>query len=111
MMSAFLFQLDLYHRDAARYPNSLEDLYRLQPSLRGSAENAQYVLSYELRGPDAFSLTARPKEYGVSGVRSYRSDQTYITYATAADREAAGDDPVAPGFEVPRLAGTSPAPK
>lgn len=44
-------------------------------------------------GIEVFTLVARPIQYGVTGLRSYLADNTFIVHATSEDRGATSDDP------------------
>ena len=53
----------------------------------GSRDDSGKVTSYE--------VTARPIEYGKTGIQSYWMDETGVIHQTEADRSAARDDPKA----------------
>ena len=40
-----------------------------------------------------YAIVAQPLEYGVSGIRSFFTDQTAIIHATSENRPASANDP------------------
>jgi PQQ-like domain len=82
------------------YPDSADDIRAtnrcpdIQPSSEPNAwSNGAYRFTYrkEAEPPEKFTLTARPLEYGRTGIRSYFADNTGIR-ATVEDRGATLND-------------------
>ncbi len=63
-----------------------------------------YIVTYQtiargLGGPNGLILTARPRQYGTGGLRSYIANEKYEIHATPENREATENDPLAPNCE------------
>ncbi|MBI4355342.1 MAG: prepilin-type N-terminal cleavage/methylation domain-containing protein [Candidatus Omnitrophica bacterium] len=59
----------------------------------GASEREGYLFTYAKQTDDAFELEARPKAYGLTGRKSFYSNQTSIITATTDDRSATANDP------------------
>jgi outer membrane protein assembly factor BamB len=91
----------LYNADELHYPDSLADAQmfgflqlKSTPDPAVWQTTAYQVTYHKLPGePENFELTARPNEYGVTGIRSYFANNTLVVHATVEDRPATLGDP------------------
>lgn len=57
-----------------------------------SGEKDGYVFTYERHGTQAYTITARPKQFGVSGKRNFFTDESGVIRFTEEDRPATVHD-------------------
>jgi len=100
IIGIILFRLQEYKVKERQYPPSLSAVPYLNSFLQGEEGGMPCMIAYHQDSRDAFNITARPKQYGIIGLRSYYVDQTGVVHATPFDRPAAADDPLAPAKEI-----------
>ena len=55
-----------------------------------------YAFVYNCPNPLSFTLNVNPQQHGVTGVRHFYVDQTFVIHATEANQDAGTSDPVIP---------------
>lgn len=63
----------------------------IEPSL-GAGEKSGYVFRYERSSQNEYKASARPKQFGVTGKRSFFTDESGVIRFTDEDRESTVDD-------------------